>query len=141
MALVYQQRSFMAQQEEEEIEKLAEILICLGKRKRKRTRTTPRQLAVLEAIFEQNTTPNNATRRRLSEELGMNPRRIQIWFQNKRAKLKKNSAKKKLNGGLKNTDDRKILPSVNLTSIEMILAGNSSKQQTLPSFSSAAISF
>ena len=61
----------------------------LAKHKKKRQRTSPDQLAVLERIFKGNHTPDQETRQRLSKELGMTSRRIQIWFQNKRAKIKK----------------------------------------------------
>ncbi|CEP07836.1 hypothetical protein [Parasitella parasitica] len=60
---------------------------------RKRTRATPKQLAVLEETFNVNPSPNNRIREQLSQELGMSERSIQIWFQNRRAKVK-NVAKK-----------------------------------------------
>lgn len=60
---------------------------------RKRTRATPEQLAVLEKTFNLNPSPNNRVREQLSRELGMSERSIQIWFQNRRAKVK-NVAKK-----------------------------------------------
>ncbi|KAI8377952.1 homeobox domain-containing protein, partial [Radiomyces spectabilis] len=53
-----------------------------------RTRTTPEQLAVLEKTFSVNPSPNNRVREQLSRELGMSERSIQIWFQNRRAKVK-----------------------------------------------------
>ncbi|KAI8138985.1 hypothetical protein BJV82DRAFT_673093 [Fennellomyces sp. T-0311] len=55
---------------------------------RKRTRATPEQLAVLEKTFSVNPSPNNRVREQLSRELGMSERSIQIWFQNRRAKVK-----------------------------------------------------
>ncbi|ORX62239.1 homeobox-domain-containing protein, partial [Hesseltinella vesiculosa] len=60
---------------------------------RKRTRATPEQLAVLEKTFSVNPSPNNRVREQLSRELGMSERSIQIWFQNRRAKVK-NMAKR-----------------------------------------------
>lgn len=60
---------------------------------RKRTRATPEQLSVLEKTFNVNPSPNNRVREQLSRELGMSERSIQIWFQNRRAKVK-NIAKK-----------------------------------------------
>ena len=73
-----------------EILKLANILVRLsGEKKKKRQRTSPEQLSILEQIFQGNRTPDYETRARLSKQLGMTPRRIQIWFQNKRAKMKK----------------------------------------------------
>ena len=74
-----------------EILRHANILLCLGglEKKRKRQRTSPKQLLILETTFQHNRTPDFQTRTILSKQLGMTPRRIQIWFQNKRAKLKK----------------------------------------------------
>ncbi|KAI8376152.1 uncharacterized protein BYT42DRAFT_614933 [Radiomyces spectabilis] len=60
---------------------------------RKRTRATPEQLAVLENAFSVNPSPNNRVRVQLSRQLGMSERTIQIWFQNRRAKMK-NMAKR-----------------------------------------------
>lgn len=60
---------------------------------RKRTRATPEQLAILEKTFSLNPSPNNRVREQLSRELRMSERSIQIWFQNRRAKVK-NIAKK-----------------------------------------------
>lgn len=60
---------------------------------RKRTRATPEQLAVLEKTFSTNPTPNSRVREQLAHELGMPDRSIQIWFQNRRAKVK-NMAKR-----------------------------------------------
>ena len=60
---------------------------------RKRTRATPEQLVILEKTFDVNPSPNNRVREQLSHELGMSERSIQIWFQNRRAKVK-NIAKK-----------------------------------------------
>eukprot|EP00727_Mastigamoeba_balamuthi_P010000 m51a1_g5622 putative homeobox transcription factor (240) ;mRNA; r:776638-777618 len=57
--------------------------------KRKRQRTSPEQLDLLEQMFEQNTMPNQQTRLTLAAQLGMSARRIQIWFQNKRAKVRR----------------------------------------------------
>mmetsp|Transcript_18020 Transcript_18020/g.30620 ORF Transcript_18020/g.30620 Transcript_18020/m.30620 type:complete len:151 (-) Transcript_18020:121-573(-) len=78
------------EEEEREILKHANILICMsGDKKRKRQRTSPEQLSILENMFKGNRTPDFETRAALSKQLGMTPRRIQIWFQNKRAKMKK----------------------------------------------------
>lgn len=55
--------------------------------KRKRQRTSPEQLDLLEQLFQTNTTPNQQMRLQLESDLGMSARRIQIWFQNKRAKV------------------------------------------------------
>lgn len=55
---------------------------------RKRTRATADQLAVLEETFAVNVSPNSKLRKQLAEQLNMTERSIQIWFQNRRAKVK-----------------------------------------------------
>lgn len=54
-----------------------------------RRRTSKMQLKVLEKTFETNVRPDAALRKVLSEQLGMTPRSVQVWFQNRRAKVKK----------------------------------------------------
>jgi hypothetical protein len=61
--------------------------------KKKRQRTSPEQLAILEQIFQTDKMPNQQTRVQLADQLGMSSRRVQIWFQNKRAKVKRSSMK------------------------------------------------
>ncbi|CAG8528359.1 5720_t:CDS:2, partial [Racocetra fulgida] len=53
-----------------------------------RTRATPEQLAILEDTFKTNTSPNSKVREALAEKVNMSERSIQIWFQNRRAKMK-----------------------------------------------------
>lgn len=55
-----------------------------------RRRTSKMQLRVLEKTFETNIRPDAALRKILGEQLGMTPRSVQVWFQNRRAKIKKN---------------------------------------------------
>lgn len=57
--------------------------------RKRRKRATSAQLALLERHFASDTLPSNDTRAALAERLGMSPRRVQIWFQNKRAKNKR----------------------------------------------------
>jgi len=69
-----------------------------GEGKNKRKRKTPKQLAVLESEFAKNPMPNKDIRERLGLTLGLTSRQVQIWFQNRRAKVKHNGgriAKKK----------------------------------------------
>jgi len=55
---------------------------------KRRKRTTPEQLRILEAVFQTNRTPNSALRKNLSVQLHMSQRAVQVWFQNKRAKCR-----------------------------------------------------
>jgi len=61
--------------------------------KKKRQRTSPDQLAILEQIFQTDKMPSQQTRIQLADQLGMSSRRVQIWFQNKRAKVKRGIGK------------------------------------------------
>jgi len=55
---------------------------------RPRNRTTAEQLQELNASFCDNPKPSAAARRELAARIGMTPRCVQIWFQNRRAKLR-----------------------------------------------------
>lgn len=53
-----------------------------------RRRTSKDQFQVLESSFLENCKPNAMVRRSLAARLGMTPRAVQVWFQNRRAKVK-----------------------------------------------------
>ena len=55
---------------------------------RHRRRTSRSQFKILEKAFMNDCKPNSQTRKQLAEELNMSVRSIQVWFQNRRAKLK-----------------------------------------------------
>ncbi|KAJ1727858.1 Short stature homeobox protein 2, partial [Coemansia biformis] len=52
--------------------------------KGKRKRASPQQLEVLNKVFASTSFPSTEVRNSLAHELGMTPRTVQIWFQNKR---------------------------------------------------------
>ncbi|KAJ5105290.1 hypothetical protein NUU61_002637 [Penicillium alfredii] len=54
----------------------------------KRQRATQDQLVTLEVEFNKNPTPTAATRERIAQDINMTERSVQIWFQNRRAKIK-----------------------------------------------------
>lgn len=64
----------------------------------KRQRATQDQLSTLEVEFGKNPTPTATVRERIAEEINMTERSVQIWFQNRRAKIKL-LAKKGIEGG------------------------------------------
>ncbi|KAF2466058.1 homeo protein [Lindgomyces ingoldianus] len=64
----------------------------------KRQRATQDQLVTLEVEFNKNPTPTAAVRERIANEINMTERSVQIWFQNRRAKIK-NIAKKSIENG------------------------------------------
>lgn len=53
------------------------------KEKRKRSRVTQEQLVHLEQYFKADRCPTATRRREISEQLGMQERQTQIWFQNR----------------------------------------------------------
>ncbi|KAJ2001618.1 Short stature homeobox protein 2 [Coemansia thaxteri] len=55
---------------------------------RKRARATTEQVTVLESVFMVNRSPASRLREDLAARLGMAPRQVQVWFQNRRAKEK-----------------------------------------------------
>ncbi|KAI7814907.1 homeobox protein engrailed-2a [Triplophysa rosa] len=62
--------------------------------KRPRTAFTAEQLQRLKAEFQTNRYLTEQRRQSLAQELGLNESQIKIWFQNKRAKIKKASGSK-----------------------------------------------
>jgi homeobox protein engrailed len=59
--------------------------------KRPRTAFSGEQLARLKREFAENRYLTEKRRQQLSRDLGLNEAQIKIWFQNKRAKIKKAS--------------------------------------------------
>jgi hypothetical protein len=57
--------------------------------KAKRKRASASQIKILQNIFESTAFPSTVLRENLAYELGMTPRAVQIWFQNRRQAVKK----------------------------------------------------
>ncbi|KAL9635064.1 MAG: hypothetical protein Q9204_002757 [Flavoplaca sp. TL-2023a] len=76
---------------EDEAHSLGDALkTAAEKRKSKRFRLTHNQTRFLMSEFTRQAHPNAAQRERLSREIpGLSPRQVQVWFQNRRAKLKR----------------------------------------------------
>lgn len=92
--------------------------------KKKRQRTSPDQLAILEQIFQTDKMPNQQTRVQLADQLGMSSRRVQIWFQNKRAKVKRS--------GSKDADDCESPNELNLSSSSISPSSSPSSPSVVP---------
>jgi Homeodomain len=69
----------------------------------KRQRATQDQLITLEIEFEKNPTPTAIVRERIAQDINMTERSVQIWFQNRRAKIK-NMVKKSIENGEDSTE-------------------------------------
>ncbi|GAA5908402.1 hypothetical protein JCM6882_007927 [Rhodosporidiobolus microsporus] len=59
---------------------------------KRRRRTTPAELAILESEYRSNPRPDPLERARIAERLGMTARAVQVWYQNRRQKEKKESS-------------------------------------------------
>ena len=57
--------------------------------KRIRNMFNTKQIEILEKVFEQTHYPDSTMREQLSKSLNLSAGRIQVWFQNRRAKYKK----------------------------------------------------
>eukprot|EP00245_Coleochaete_scutata_P004845 TRINITY_DN17888_c0_g1_i1.p1 TRINITY_DN17888_c0_g1~~TRINITY_DN17888_c0_g1_i1.p1 ORF type:complete len:787 (-),score=147.60 TRINITY_DN17888_c0_g1_i1:997-3357(-) len=58
-------------------------------RKRKRYhRHTPRQIREMEQVFQECPHPDEKQRQQLSKSLGLEPRQVKFWFQNRRTQMK-----------------------------------------------------
>lgn len=60
-----------------------------GPQRPKRTRAKGEALDVLKRKFEINPTPSLVERKKISDLIGMPEKNVRIWFQNRRAKLRK----------------------------------------------------
>ncbi|OEL28213.1 Homeobox-leucine zipper protein ROC5 [Dichanthelium oligosanthes] len=58
------------------------------KRKKRYHRHTPHQIQQLEAVFKECPHPDDKRRAELSKRLGLEPRQVKFWFQNRRTQMK-----------------------------------------------------
>ncbi|XP_010518669.1 PREDICTED: homeobox-leucine zipper protein HDG5-like [Tarenaya hassleriana] len=57
-------------------------------KKKRYHRHTARQIQEMEALFKECPHPDDKQRMRLSQELGLKPRQVKFWFQNRRTQMK-----------------------------------------------------
>ncbi|XP_062185087.1 homeobox-leucine zipper protein ROC4-like [Phragmites australis] len=75
------------------------------KRKKRHHRHTPQQIQQLEAVFKEFPHPDEKQRAELSKQLGLEPRQIKFWFQNRRTQMK-NQLERHENAVLKQENDK-----------------------------------
>lgn len=63
--------------------------------KKRRSRATQEQLEILNGVYQRTPFPTTVERSDLALRLGMTPRSVQIWFQNKRQGAKHNETRKR----------------------------------------------
>jgi hypothetical protein len=76
---------------------------------RTRVNFTPNELRVMEKVFEREPVPSPESRRRLADQLDVSQRRIQVWFQNRRARMKKRIPDE-VSGDIDDEDENDGLP-------------------------------
>lgn len=76
----------------EKSEKAQEPTVCRVRHRRVRTAFTAAQLEVLEKAFQDTPYPDVHTRDQLASRTQLSDGRVQIWFQNRRAKWRRNEA-------------------------------------------------
>ncbi|PIN13685.1 Transcription factor PHOX2/ARIX, contains HOX domain [Handroanthus impetiginosus] len=58
------------------------------KKRKKYHRHTPEQIREMEALFKESPHPDEKQRLQLSKQLGLHPRQVKFWFQNRRTQIK-----------------------------------------------------
>ncbi|CAK8680094.1 homeobox protein aristaless-like 3 [Clavelina lepadiformis] len=101
-----------------------------GKR-RSRTTFDPSQIRELEKIFHATHYPDIGTRDKLAAQINLPEARIQIWFQNRRAKWRKSEKLSKF-GGLQDLTDVDVVPAPKADYVTKNEALNMSPRQRSP---------
>lgn len=62
-----------------------------------RKRFSSQQVKSMESMFNSESRPGSKTKQQIADELGLHPRQVSVWFQNKRARSKSKQTERDYN--------------------------------------------